>query len=283
MPGPALPPRRAGRPPPPELVQRRAGVAAMADHPRPAGVEVRVTEIAGVSCVVCTPTSPQGRLVHFHGGGYRLGSAAAWAPFGARLAEACGLEVHLPDYALAPELPFPAALHDALAVIEALANGRDPLFVGGDSAGGGLALSTALIAQAGGVRIAGLSLLSPWLDLTATAATYQTCADSDALFSRAAATEAAEAYLQGVASDDPLASPLFADLSQAPPLLVMASGAEVLVNDSVALAARTASLGRAVQLHVVPGQPHVWPVLRPDEPASAWALAVAATFFAHCD
>lgn len=255
----------------------------MAGHPRPPGVEVRVAETAGVSCVVCTPKAPRGRLVHFHGGGYRLGSAAAWAPFGARLAEACALEVHLPDYALAPEHPFPAALHDALAVIETLAQGRGPLFVGGDSAGGGLALSAALLAQAAGVRIAGLALLSPWLDLTATAGVYQTCADSDPLFSHAAATEAAETYLQGVAADDPLASPLFADLSQAPPMLVMASGAEVLVGDSVALAARAASLGRAVELHVVPGQLHVWPVLRPDEPASARALATAATFFAHCD
>jgi len=254
----------------------------MAGQARAPGVEVTSADLGGVRCVVCTPAGARGRLVHFHGGGYRLGSAGAWAPFGTRLAAACGLEVRLPDYALAPEHPFPAALHDALAVVEASADG-DPLFLSGDSAGGGLALSAAILARRAGARIAGVALFSPWLDLTATSDAYRACADSDQLFSRAAATEAAATYLQGVATDDPLASPLFADLSDAPPTLVMVSAAEVLLQDSLSLARRCAELGRAVQLHVVPGQPHVWPVLRPEAPQSARALEAMAAFFSHCD
>jgi epsilon-lactone hydrolase len=275
-----LPPRRPGRDPSAQLVERRRGSAVTAGQARAPGVEVASAELGGVSCVVCAPAGARGRLIHFHGGGYRLGSAAAWTPFGTRLASACGLEVRLPDYALAPERPFPAALHDAMAAVEASADGG-PLFVSGDSAGGGLALSAALLAQQSGARIEGVALFSPWLDLTVTSAAYRICANTDQLFSRAAATEAAETYLQGVAADDPLASPLFADLSGAPPILVMVSAAEVLMQDSLALAQRCAEVGRAVQLHVVPNQPHVWPVLRPAAPESARALEATAAFFSH--
>lgn len=283
MTGIVLPPRRPGAAASPELRARRERSAQMAADPRPSGIDVRFAEVAAVACAVCTPAAPRGRIVHFHGGGYRMGSAAAWAPFGARLADATGLSVHLPDYALAPEHPFPAALCDALAVVQALsAAASEPLILSGDSAGGGLALSCALLARAAGIEVAGLVLLSPWLDLTAAAASYQSCADSDALFSRAAATEAADLYLQGAPATDPLASPLFADLTQAPPILVMVSSAEVLVQDSVALAARIAARGGAVQLHVVPGEPHVWPVLRPEAPASRQALAWTADFAARC-
>lgn len=278
-----LPARRSGRAPPPDLIGRREGMAALAGQPRPLGVDIGFADIAGVSCAVCTPQAPRGKAVHFHGGGYRLGAAAAWAPFGARLAAACGLQVLVPDYALAPEHPFPAALHDAVAVVEALAesDAGGPLVLSGDSAGGGLALSCALAAGAAGHMIDGLLLLSPWLDLTVTAATYQTCATTDQLFSHAAATEAAEAYLQGVAPRDPLASPLFGDLALTPPTLVLASAGEVLLQDSLALASGLAAVGRYVQLHVVPDQPHVWPVLQPDTPASGRALQAAAAFVAH--
>jgi len=244
-------------------------------------VAVRLADRGGVNCVVCAPATSRGRLIHFHGGGYRLGEAASWAPFGTRLASACALEVWIPDYGLAPEHPFPGALHDALAVIEACADGT-PLFVSGDSAGGGLALSAVILAARAATPIGGLALLSPWLDLTATAHTYRTCAASDQLFSHSSATEASEAYLQGEASDDPLASPLFADLGDAPPILVMVSASEVLLQDSLSLAGRCAAAGRAVQLHVVPGQPHVWPVLRPMEPASVRTLESMAAFFSSC-
>src|SRR5690606_17499732 len=101
--GPDLPPRRPGRPAPAELLARRAAGAAMAEQSRALGVEVASETLGGVACATCVPARPAGTIVHLHGGGFRTGSAAAWTPFGARLAAATGTRVVLPDYGLAPE------------------------------------------------------------------------------------------------------------------------------------------------------------------------------------
>jgi len=249
----------------------------MSGQPVREGVATVFEPRAGVPCVVCRPPSPRGVMVHFHGGGYRLGSARAWLPFGARLASATGVEVIVPDYRLAPEHPFPAALHDAAAILESVADASS-LLISGDSAGGGLAMASALLAAGRERPPIGVVLLSPWLDLTVSAETYLSRAATDPLFSLASAREAAETYLQGEPAEHPLASPLLADLGRAPPTLIMASGAEVLLQDSLGLASRLALAGRDVSLHVAPDERHVWPVLTPDRPASEQALRMIGQF-----
>ncbi len=273
-----LPERRAGIEPPPDLVAQRATITA---RPVPSSLAVRVEplDLGGVSAVVCAPEGAGGTLVWFHGGGFRLGTAQMSAAFGARLAEAAGVQVIAVDYALAPEHPFPAALHDAAAIYEAAqARWGEPVLVGGDSAGGGLAAAltgAALGARRRGGPIAtprGLVLLSPWLDLTVEAPSYESRAATDPLFSRQRALEAAQLYLQGWDPRDPLASPLFAELDGFPPTLLFAAAGEVLVDDALGLASRLAAAGVTVRTHLVADMQHVWPTIAPDHPESARAV-----------
>ena len=184
------------------------------------------------------------------------------------------------DYRLAPEHPFPAALHDAVGVVVELARHEpEGVVVAGDSAGGGLAAAVVAAAVGSGRPVpAALVALSPWLDLACTAGTFTSRAESDQLFSLASASAAAELYLQGHDPADPLVSPLWADLASFPPTLVLASEAEVLLDDALALVAGLARAGRVVEAHLVPDLPHVWPTLLPDHPESVRALAVIARF-----
>jgi len=222
----------------------------------------------------------QRRPCCIYGGAFRQGSASAWTDFAGRLAKRTNARVVVPDYRLAPEYPFPAALHDCAAVLVALCGKGRPIILSGDSAGGGLALSLAAIC-ASPTRLAGLALISPWTDLNVTADSFADCAATDVLFSRDAAHEAAELYLQGIGADDPLASPHFADLTTLPPVLLMASTIEVLRDDATRLVERLARANRRVDALFETDVPHDWPFVLPDHPATARALARYATFVAE--
>jgi epsilon-lactone hydrolase len=186
----------------------------------------------------------------------------------------------LPNYRLAPEHPFPAALHDAAAVYGALlGRGSGLIVISGDSAGGGLAAALAVaIVRAHIEPPLGLVLFSPWVDLQATAASFATRAESDLLFSRTAAADAAASYLQGVSDREPLASPVFADLAGLPPTLVFAGEEEVLLDDGLAMSAALARAGVTVYAHFVAGMQHVWPTVFPDLHETAVALHAVAEF-----
>jgi monoterpene epsilon-lactone hydrolase len=213
-----------------------------------------------------------------------MAAGIGWANFGARLAVATGKRVIVPDYRLAPEYPFPAALHDAVSVYRALLDDGAAPLVGGDSAGGGLAAALVLAcADLGLPAPAGLVLLSPWVDLTVTAPTYDSRATTDQLFPRESAGEAAAQYLQSHDTDDKLASPLNGDLSGFPPTLIFASADECLLGDSLALQARLAEARREVALHVAPGMPHVWPVIMPAAAQTRAAFETIKAFVATQD
>ena len=269
-------------PTPVELRDQRASI------PRPtptstATVEVTTENVGGVHCVVCQPEESLATLVHLHGGGFRLGSAAGSAAFGTRIADAAHVRVVLVDYALAPEHPFPAGLRDALHVYDAVRAKASslPVLVGGDSAGGGLATSLVVAALAVDLpRPRGLVLFSPWLDLTVSADSYQARAQSDMLFSAASATAAADLYLQGWDPRDPLASPLFADHHDFPPTLLFVGSEEVLLDDALALTNALSGAGSTVTLHSAAGMQHVWPTIWPELPESQTALRLLAAFVA---
>ena len=269
----SLPPLRPGTLASAALVERRrTAIAGMPSDPPPgAAVAIGEVDYGGIGCIVCEPAAPRLTIIHFHGGGYRMGAARGWVPFAARLADQTRARVVVPDYRLAPEHPFPAALHDAVSVHAALAD--TPIVLSGDSAGGGLAAALASL-----VRPRGVVLLSPWLDLTVTAGSFVSRAGSDALFSKASAQEAASQYLQGHSAEDPLASPLFADPSGFPPTLLFASADESLLDDTMGFAARLAEARVPVETHIVPGMPHVWPVIAPQSPKSALVFEVIARF-----
>lgn len=227
--------------------------------------------------LVCDVEHAKRTVLYLHGGGYRFGSSALAVPFASRLAAAATVRVVCADYRLAPEHPFPAALHDTVRIYEKLA-GEDVVVVG-DSAGGGLAVALPLVAQQiGATAPAGLVLLSPWVDLRCESPTYDSRGATDQLFSRSAALAASDMYRQDHDADDPLVSPILGDLSSFPPTLLFAAGDEVLLGDSLALADRLVDAGARLQFVVEPGLQHVWPVLWPELAQSARALSIITSF-----
>jgi len=272
----SLPERRQGRAPDDALRARREETG-FADPEKVAKLPL----IGGVPCVIVGNENAPRVILHLHGGGFRLGFAAGWAGFARRLADKADAKVIVPEYALAPERPFPAAIYDTLAILAELfeASAGSPVVLSGDSAGGGVALSAA-VALADARRLAGLILLSPWIDVRVQAESYSRCASTDAMFSRAAANASASDYLQGWSADDPLASPMLADPAGLPATCIIASTSEVLADDSIELARSLARHGVPVSLLMRPGLPHDWPVVTPDATASDHALGVIAEFVA---
>jgi acetyl esterase/lipase len=187
------------------------------------------------------------------------------------------------EYRLAPEDPFPAGLHDAAAVYgQLLDDGHQTVFAAGDSAGGGLAAALVVAAAMSEMPApAGLVLMSAWLDLTCTASTYESCANSDELFSLASAQTAAELYLQGEDARHPLVSPALANIDEWPPTLVLASTGEVLLQDSIQFTSTVALGGGSVIAVLEHGRPHAWPAVFPDLPESTAALGVMGAFYAQ--
>lgn len=280
----SIPPEREGYPAPADLAERRGqmgqGIAAgIFATQRPANE----TTLAGLRTLRFAPADdrPRGYLLQLHGGGFRIGRPEFEGPLCERLADHCGLAVAVPQYRLAPEHPFPAGLNDALAALVALRAeaGDAPLIVGGDSAGAGLAASLGVLSQAGlAPRIDGLVLLSPWLDLSVTAKTYETNAATDPMFSTESASIAADLYLQGGDPGHPLASPLKADLATFPPTLISVGNGEVLLDDSLKFHARLKAIGADVQLSAIDGMEHVAVVRGMDLIGSAETFATVTAF-----
>jgi monoterpene epsilon-lactone hydrolase len=272
-----LPPVRPGRPPSDDLRERRA-LAGGRREPLIA-TEHTVVTLGGVRCLQLDPPASRCEILYFHGGGYRMGSPEGWLRLASSLVGACNSRVTLPDYRLAPESPYPAALHDAVAVYGTVMASGNPIFVAGDSAGGGLAAALAVLCIREGKQVPeGVFLFSPWLDLTLVSDTYTTRAETDQFFPLTSATDAADAYLQGHPATDPLASPARAELSGYPPTLVMAGTEETLLGDSLTFASALASARRDVTLHVAAGMQHAWPAIFPDLPETAHAIGTVGAF-----
>ena len=223
--------------------------------------------------------SPNGTLLYIHGGGYFACSPQTHRPITAGFARR-GLDVFAPDYRLAPEHPFPAAIEDCAAAYRGLlASGIAPsnLVIAGDSAGGGLALATLLLLRdAGDALPAATVLFSPWTDLACTGASLKRNSKRDALFDGEGMDRATTPYLAGADPRNPLASPLYADLTGLPPMLIHAGSYEVLLDDSERLAERARAAGVAAELRTWPVVPHVWQLF--NLPESAQSMDAAAAF-----
>jgi salicylate hydroxylase len=222
-----------------------------------------------------------GVLLHCHGGGYVLGSAAGSADLAGRLARAAGCRALVVDYRLAPEHPFPAALQDTIAAYRGLlASGVAPerVLVSGDSAGGGLAVATVLALRAAGdPPPAGVVALSPFADLTVGAASVDRLAGHDPIVSRELLVLFAGSYFQ---DHDPLdwqVSPLYGDFDGFPPLLITAAREELLVDDATRLAERARAAGADVTLELVEDSVHVFPMFA-FLPETASTLGTLASF-----
>jgi acetyl esterase/lipase len=194
-----------------------------------------------------------------------------------------GFHVFAPDYRLAPESRFPAAVEDAVAFYRALLSaGYAPqnIVVAGESAGGGLTLSLMLALRAADVPLpAAAALFSPWTDLAATGDSVRTNNDRCAMFEGAGIAFSAGYYLGDTDPRNPLASPLYADLSGLPPLLIHVGADEVLLDDSTRLAERARAAGVRVDLKIWPVVPHAWQLVPHLVPEARQSLKESAAFF----
>jgi len=266
--------------------QRRDWEAEAGQIELPSHARVSAVEAGGVACEwMDVAQARQDRVcLFFHGGGYISGSPRTHRLLAARLADALKMRLLLPDYRLAPEHPFPAGVKDALLVYQWLLNqgfAESDIVVGGDSAGGGLALSMLLALKAAGARLPQAALLlAPWTDLTVSSPSYEQLRDLDPVISPEKLREAGLMYAGRRDPADPLLSPLFADLAGLPQLLIQAGGDEVMLDDSRLFAARAQAAGVPVSLRVFDGMWHVFQASGIDIPEVRQAISEIGAFIA---
>ncbi len=256
---------------------RTAYETFLAQAPVPESVAVRPVNAGGVSALAIDPAESPGLGVLFlHGGGYTVGSAYGYRPLVGALVAAAGVGALVPDYRLAPEHPFPAALEDALSAYRWLAEqrGADRIVLAGDSVGGGLVLSLLLTLRAQQQPLpAGAVLLCPGVDLSGDSTRASADPAQAAIIRRTV-----EGYLAGHPMDDPVISPLRADLSGLPPLLIQTATGDHVLDESRALAERATARGVDARIEVFPAETHVFHVFWPFLPEAADALQQAGEF-----
>ena len=239
----------------------------MEQTPPADGVTYEKTTIGGVPGWWCRPNSApaDAAILHFHGGAYVVGSARAYQHFVGQVAARATVSAFVPEYGLAPEHPFPAAVNNARACFEGLVeHGFRKIALVGDSAGGGLTLSllSLLVAQARdipGLRPAAAAVMSPWADLALSGESMKTRAEADPLMTRDSLATTARLYLGTHDPRDPLTSPLYADLAGLPPVRIHVGEDEVLLDDSIRYGERLEAAGGTVQVHTWEGMVHVFP------------------------
>jgi epsilon-lactone hydrolase len=223
-------------------------------------------------------------LLWLHGGAYCMGSAVTHAAMVGALARRLGGRAVIPEYRLAPEHPFPAAIEDALCAYRALvAEGlpRGGIVLGGDSAGGGLAFALLHILLQEGLPLPrSVVAFSPWVDLTQSGESLRTLADRDVMLPVERFGEIRDAYLAGADPRDPRASPAFGCFAGGPPVLIFSSEHEALRDDARTMAARLREHGVVVTHREWPGLPHVWPLFLGLLPEAATTLDESAAFVA---
>ncbi len=264
--------------------------ALMATMRRPAGIRTSAATLGELPALLVEPTAPSpaadGTILYFHGGGWVSGSPETALSLTGELVARTGLRAYSVDYRLAPEHPFPAAIEDTLAAYRALLErGGDPsaIVFAGDSAGGGLAVTTCLAARDAGLPLpAALLAFSPGLDATRTGESMRTKEGIDPIFTRASVTRTGAMYLAGADPHQPLLSPAcYADLSGFPPLLIQVGTNEILLDDSTRLAARAREAGVDVILDVTADVPHVFQAFAGVLDEADEALERAALFLAQ--
>lgn len=268
----------------PALDVRAEFDALLATMPPPEGATFTETMLGGVPALECRhgDAPVAGTLLYFHGGGYIAGSAKGYRWLPAALARAANLAAVSIDYRLAPEAPFPAAIDDGVTAFTALIDrgiAPEQIIFAGDSAGGGLVLATLLkLRDAGRPLPAAALLLSPWVDLACEGASFDSKAAQDPSLTPAGLRASARHYLGNADPKDPLASPLYGDLADLPPLMIQVGSAEILLDDAVRLAGAAGTAGTAVRLEVWPEMIHVWQSFAFMLPEGAAAIVDAAAF-----
>ena len=264
----------------PEKLRRSLERKARLLFRAPLGTRFDWIDMAGIRVRQVTARGALGTpILYFHGGGYVFGSPTTHQAMMARLSLLTGRPVLLPAYRKAPEHVFPAPIEDALAIWNALGADASGVVIGGDSAGGGLAL--ALLAEClrlGLPRPAGLFAFSPLTDLRFVAGSVTANAPRDVILPAERVQEMARTYLQDADPADPNASPLLADFTSASPVWLTVGDTEILLDDSRLLAERLQAQGVNVTLRICHDLPHVWPLHQTILPEARATLREVADF-----
>ena len=264
------------------LEEMRAGMEA-GSFPATEAATVTSVDANGVpgEWVTVPESDPNRRMLYVHGGGYVMGSPVTHRRLCEGIARAGGCAVLNLDYRMAPEHVFPAAVDDAMAGLQFMQeNGpdgpgaADSVFVGGDSAGGGLMLATLLAARERGVAMPDGGVgISVWSDLAITGESIQTRSGVDPLITDdSMVTNMAAMYLGEADAKTPLASPLYADYAGLPPLILQVGDHEVLLSDTTRVAERARAAGVEVTEEVWDEMFHVWHAFAPMLPEGQQAI-----------
>jgi monoterpene epsilon-lactone hydrolase len=277
--------RARPRPENPAVEESRAGFEAMSRSFKPAAdASFERVDAGGVPAdwVSTAASKPLPVILFFHGGGYCIGSAKTHRDLVSRLCTAAGARALSVDYRLAPENPFPAAVDDGVAAYRWLRQQGVPassIVIAGDSAGGGLTLATLLaLKQAGDELPAGGVCMSPVTDHTKSGKSMRTKVELDPMVHPSSSTAYSNMYLGGADPTTPLASPLHADLTGLPPLLILVGTWEVLLDDSTRFAEKAKAAGVPVELEVWDEMIHIWPFFAALLPEARQAIDRMAAF-----
>lgn len=263
--------------------RREESIATSAPSAARIAVEPDIVGGVAVERHSAFPVTADGMLLFAHGGAFVTGSPQTHRGLAAHIATAAGLPLLSIDYRLAPEWPFPAGRDDVVKVYEALIqSGETTICLVGDSAGGGVMMQAALaIRDAGLPPPAAIAVTSPWVDLACRGASHDTWRESDMMLSTAGLTLDGSRYLGGRSADDPCVSPLHADLSGLPPVLIQVGEHEILADDASRLAKALESAGVPVELEIWEGMTHAWYAFRGMIPESEAAIMHLAAFLKH--
>jgi epsilon-lactone hydrolase len=270
----------------PWRIEARTQYDALMEGVAPRGdVTFESDTVGGVPGLWVHPVSnrPGEAILHLHGGWFSAGSARAYRHLVGHIAARAGARAFVPDYRLAPEHPFPAAVDDVLATYRGMdERGIRRIAITGDSAGGNLALVLASRVASKEVSakavLVGAAVLSPVTDLTLSGASYETRAEADPYFTRQQVAELVRSYLRSADANDPLASPLQGRFSGLAPVRIHVGNDEVLLDDSRRYVERAIAAGVDARLDVWTGMPHGFPAIIGPIKASAQALDAIGTF-----
>ena len=263
---------------PPSLEERRMGANMMgARFQNLDGISMEAVDADGIPAEwVTAPGANNGAVLYLHGGGYVTGSVISHRGMAANLSRTSGCSVLTVDYRLAPENKHPAQVQDAHTAYRwMLSNGADQstTIIAGDSAGGGLTVATLLSIRDDGDPLPAAGVcISPWVDMEGTGDSMKSKAGVDPMVSKEGLIDMAQNFLGDGDRRDPLAAPLYADLTGLPPLLIIVGTAEVLLDDAIRLHEKAESVGVDSTLEIWDDMVHIWPWFAPFLPEGQQAM-----------
>ena len=255
----------------------------------PVGVDFEESAIAGLRTVIAKPRirDPRRRLIFLHGGAFALMSPETHSRLAGHLAKACRAAVYVPEYSLAPEHPYPAALNECVDFTshftEAKHSANAAIVLAGDSAGGGLALSAAMKMRDAGIRLPScLVLLCPWLDLTLKSQSIETNRERALFLSRRNLQAFAKLYVGDADKlSDPYVSPLYGSLTDLPPTYLQGAEYDMLLGDSTRLQQKALADKAPLRFDLFPLMPHSFQFFAGTIPEADAAISQIGRYLDH--